>query len=212
MQPNDALLSFGIYICSREIFHYKNYVWKETELRSRLSNSVTRIWKVEAYYHFNNFKNPHQKICLLILETEKDGGKRNIDGLPLIHAPTGDSTHNLGVCLNREQNRQTFGNQDDTPTNWDPCTGLHIFLLNRSIITTHFKNKDSDVQNIYNFVSGHSNWTRGSFPLHPMQPLPFVPMQFWDRVFQVLGDYSVLRSKADTDKGERCFAFKSSQP
>ena len=37
--------------------------------------------------------------------------------LPPIHTPTGDRTHNLGTCPNRELNLRPFGVQDNAPTN-----------------------------------------------------------------------------------------------
>ena len=40
--------------------------------------------------------NPHSRTCLLILEREER--ERNTDPLPLISAPTGDRTSNLGMC------------------------------------------------------------------------------------------------------------------
>ena len=49
--------------------------------------------------------------------------KRNIDVREtlivclLIHGPTGDQTHNLGMCPDQELNLQPFGLWDDAPTN-----------------------------------------------------------------------------------------------
>ena len=55
--------------------------------------------------------NPHQGICLLILEIEegrKGERERNINQLPPICAPNGDQTHNPGMCPHREGNPHTF--------------------------------------------------------------------------------------------------------
>ena len=43
--------------------------------------------------------------------------ERNIDQLPLVHALTGDQTHNLGMCSDQESNPQHFGVRDSSPTN-----------------------------------------------------------------------------------------------
>ena len=60
----------------------------------------------------------------LFLERERDKSmrERNIDQLPLIGSPTGDRTHNLGMCPDRELNLQHFGLQDDAPTHWATLT------------------------------------------------------------------------------------------
>ena len=41
--------------------------------------------------------------------------ERNIDRLPLAHAPTGDQTHNPGLCPDWKLNWQPFALQDDAP-------------------------------------------------------------------------------------------------
>ena len=45
-------------------------------------------------------------------------GERNIDQLPPIRTPTGDQTHNLGMCPDQESNPQAFGVQDSAPMHW----------------------------------------------------------------------------------------------
>ena len=67
-------------------------------------------------------KNPHPRICLLILEREEGGegegqgeGERNINQVPPTCTLTGDQTHNLGAHPNQEQNAQPFGVGDDAP-------------------------------------------------------------------------------------------------
>ena len=42
--------------------------------------------------------------------------ERNIDWLPPVCALTADRTHNLVMCPDQESNLQTFGAQDDAPT------------------------------------------------------------------------------------------------
>ena len=44
--------------------------------------------------------------------------KVTLIGCPLVHAPTGDRTWNLGMCLDWELNPQPFGLWDDASTNW----------------------------------------------------------------------------------------------
>ena len=41
---------------------------------------------------------------------------QNINWLPPIRGPTGDQTHNLGVCPHRESNLQPFGAWNNPPT------------------------------------------------------------------------------------------------
>ena len=71
------------------------------------------------------FLNPDPSICLLNLERE-EGKERererninvgNINQLPPVHAPSGDPSHNLGMCSDWGLNLQSFGVQDDAPTN-----------------------------------------------------------------------------------------------
>ena len=53
-------------------------------------------------------------LFFLYLEEEGGGeGERNIDQLPLIHAPTGDWTHNPGRCPDQEPNWRPIALQDD---------------------------------------------------------------------------------------------------
>ena len=56
-------------------------------------------------------------------EKEKE---RNVDQSPLARAPTGDGTHNLGMCPYKESNRRPFGLWDNAqPT--QPCgSGLKV--------------------------------------------------------------------------------------
>ena len=72
----------------------------------------------------NFLKNPHPRICLLILEKEEGRGSErekqnvsNINCLPPVHSPTGDRTSNLGKCPNQGLNPQPSGVWNDTPTN-----------------------------------------------------------------------------------------------
>ena len=44
--------------------------------------------------------------------------ERNIDGCLLVHIPTGDQTHNLGMCLDQESNPWPFDLWDDALTSW----------------------------------------------------------------------------------------------
>ena len=51
---------------------------------------------------------------LLIVERGRGGGRereRNIDKLPVVCAPTGDQTLNLGMCPDQQSNPQPFGLQ-----------------------------------------------------------------------------------------------------
>ena len=68
------------------------------------------------------FKNMYvcMYVCMYVLG--KGGRKRgteilmwegNIDGFPPVHAPTGDQTHNLGMCIDWELNQWTFTLWDD---------------------------------------------------------------------------------------------------
>ena len=41
--------------------------------------------------------------------------RENTDQLPLIHAPTGDQTCNLGVCPDWRSKTQSSGVRDDAP-------------------------------------------------------------------------------------------------
>ena len=41
-------------------------------------------------------------------EREKHQGERETDWLPFVRAPTGNRTHNLGICPDRELNLQSF--------------------------------------------------------------------------------------------------------
>ena len=41
---------------------------------------------------------------------------RSIDQLPPVRTPTGDQTHNLGMCPNQGLNPQHFSAWDDAPT------------------------------------------------------------------------------------------------
>ena len=50
-------------------------------------------------------------------EKERNIDVRNINRLPPIHTPTGDGTHNLDICPDRELNLQPFGAWVDAPTN-----------------------------------------------------------------------------------------------
>ena len=43
-------------------------------------------------------------------------GKRNINRLPLVRAPIGDQTCNLGMYPDGELNPRPFGLQDDAPS------------------------------------------------------------------------------------------------
>ena len=43
--------------------------------------------------------------------------ERDIDGLPLIHAPTRDQTCKLGMCPDRELNPRHFGLWNDSTMN-----------------------------------------------------------------------------------------------
>ena len=45
------------------------------------------------------------------------------------HVHTGDQTHNLSMCLDRESNLQLFGVWDEALTNWATRPGLPIFIL-----------------------------------------------------------------------------------
>ena len=60
-------------------------------------------------------------------EREKERG-RNIDHLLPVHALMGDQTHNLGLCPDPESNMQTFGVQEDAPTNCATQPGLSLIF------------------------------------------------------------------------------------
>ena len=62
----------------------------------------------QNFYYIYLFFNPHPRICLWILERERErrgGGERNINWLPSIQ-------------VSAELNWQHFGVPDDVPTNW----------------------------------------------------------------------------------------------
>ena len=65
----------------------------------------------DSFLFFLFKKNCHLMIVLLILERKGGGGKieKNIDRLPPVCTPTGDGTHNLGMCPDPELNPQPFG-------------------------------------------------------------------------------------------------------
>ena len=104
----------------------------DSSWRWEVQHGVVRVPKItmDCYYLFI-FK-LHLRICL-----ERKGGrerererekatwiwKRN-HGWPVILAPTGDWTHNLGMYLDQEWNLQPFGIWDDAPTNWATWPGL----------------------------------------------------------------------------------------
>ena len=93
------------YKCIINEYKYLCYKWIKVEYLSHLLQG-------ELYFFFLN---PHPKICLLILERGRKREKeRNIDWLPLVHAPTGDQTCNLGMFLYQELNPQPLGLLEDT--------------------------------------------------------------------------------------------------
>ena len=82
------------------------------------------------------------RICLLILEGWKEGGRgekdreRNMDSLLPVHALTRNWTHNLGMCPDQELNLQPFGVQDNAPTNSATWPGqLLVFLMLKGLRT-----------------------------------------------------------------------------
>lgn len=74
-------------------------------------------------------------VCLFLILTQgyvfvaffRERGRereRDIDWLSPMHTPTGDRTHNLGMCPEGESNLPPFGVWDDVPTNWATWPGL----------------------------------------------------------------------------------------
>lgn len=59
--------------------------------------------------------------------------ERNIDLLPPLHTSTGDGTHNLDMCPDRDLNPQPFGAGDDTPIYCTTWPGLTWGYLNRQV-------------------------------------------------------------------------------
>ena len=98
------------------------------------------VWKVSfSLFSFFLYFYLHLKTCLLILERGREGERtrninmRNIDRLPLVHAPTGDQTCNLGMCPDQELNLQPSSLQDDAPTNWARPTRMWVYFLYQKI-------------------------------------------------------------------------------
>ena len=60
-------------------------------------------------------------------EGRKEG--ENTDVLPLVHALTGDQTHNLGMCPDQESNPWPFDLWDEAPTNWATLAMTNIIFL-----------------------------------------------------------------------------------
>ena len=67
-----------------------------TALLHKTSSFISR-----TFFFFFFFSNPHQRTCLLISE-RWEGRERNINQLSFPQTPTGDRTHNLGMCPNQE--------------------------------------------------------------------------------------------------------------
>ena len=59
-------------------------------------------------------------------EKERNIDVRNIDWLPPICSPPGNSTHDIGMCLDQELNLKPFGVWDHAPTNWATMAGASI--------------------------------------------------------------------------------------
>ena len=58
--------------------------------------------------------------------------QRNINWLPLAHAPSGDLACNPGMCSDWELNQQPFAlwdNAQPTKLHWSAKYGLELFLL-----------------------------------------------------------------------------------
>ena len=65
--------------------------------------------------------------------------ERNSNQLPPLHVPTLNwGIQNLGICPDRGSSLQTFGIQDDAPTNWATQLGLHYFIFN-VVFLEHFQ-------------------------------------------------------------------------
>ena len=64
---------------------------------------------------------------------EKETSIRYLDGLPLVHTPTRDQTHSLGMCPDWESNLQPFGLQDDAPTNWATLAKPAMFTFKKTV-------------------------------------------------------------------------------
>ena len=74
---------------------------------------------------------PHLRTCSLSSERGKGREKeRNINRLPLARTPFKDQTRNPGMFPDQASNRQTFGLQDNAPTNWaTPAMALQYRYL-----------------------------------------------------------------------------------
>ena len=129
---------------------YTYMYWiREMSLISKFGRRSTKT-KGKAWILFLFKINSLLRLCLLILEKgrgetarkregngegEEEGGReRNIDvreehQLPPEHAPTGNWTHNLGMCPDWRQNLQPFGVWDDTPSCWTIWPGHKACVL-----------------------------------------------------------------------------------
>ena len=162
----------------------------------------TYLYQCVLYFHMF-FKKSYLRIWLLIFWRERETDrqterhtsvwKRNINPLPLICAPTGDQTYNLGMCPDRESNPQPFGVWDDaTPSNWTICPGLqfHMFffkilifycysitvvcLFSPSLHSTPAEPPSSPTSTLpLDFV--HVSFSSSCKPLSPLSP-PYSPL------------------------------------
>ena len=70
----------------------------------------------------------------LTLERE-EGRERNIDvretdgSVAPLRAPTWDRTHNLGMCLHLESNREHLSAQNHAPTTWATWPGCNVYVF-----------------------------------------------------------------------------------
>ena len=69
-------------------------------------------------------------------EREKER-ERNIDWLPLAHAPAGGQTHSPGMCPDPELNRPPFGSQDNTQPTEPHQSGLYHHLVSEFPVNKH---------------------------------------------------------------------------
>ena len=101
----------------------------------------------ETLWYFINiliaFPKNFKDFIYSLLERGKGGGKRGretimqeryMDRLSLLHAPTGDQTHNRGMCPDQELNQRSFILWDDAQPSELHWSGCIPNLLSRCII------------------------------------------------------------------------------
>ena len=122
----------GSLLCSNDLYVYSHLTVnldKHSNAPTLLFFFFTAVLDYLAYpykfyfYFWNIYICMYMYICICIRERGRKRGRealmweRAIDQLPLIHAPTGDQTHNLGMWPDQESNWQPFASQHDAKPN-----------------------------------------------------------------------------------------------